>query len=73
MGIGNDRQVLNDKDREEDEPHNSILDDDDDHSGVREVRKLPQEYFRRKLIKHFDIKWKRNSIIWPGRCTRSQS
>ena len=73
MGIGNDRHVLNNNDTEEDEPLNSILDDDDDHSGVREVRKLPQEYFRRKLIKHFDIKWKRNSIIWPGCCTHSQS
>jgi hypothetical protein len=29
------------------------------------VRDITRATFRSKLIQHFDIKWKRNEIIWP--------
>ena len=43
----------------------------DDHSGdnfvdgIREVGKLSLNFFRQRLIEHFDIKFKAGEIIWP--------
>jgi hypothetical protein len=31
------------------------------------VKKLSLNYFRSKLIKHFDIAFQRNKIKWPGK------
>jgi hypothetical protein len=31
------------------------------------VRKLHRDYFRRKLVEHFDILWRQNKIQWPKR------
>ncbi|KAI2512197.1 Plant transposon protein [Fragilaria crotonensis] len=36
-------------------------------NGARVVRKLPQAYFIKKLVEHFDIMWLRNDIVWPRR------
>lgn len=33
----------------------------------RVVRHLNQDYFRKKLIKHFSILWGRNQVSWPSR------
>ena len=39
--------------------------DDDCVDGIHEVGKLSLNYFRQKLIEHFDIKFKAGEIIWP--------
>ena len=36
-------------------------------NGKRIVRKLPMSIFQERLIHHFDIRFKRNDIIWPKR------
>jgi hypothetical protein len=36
-----------------------------DHTGARIVRKLPQEFFRNRLIEHFDILFQQRKIVWP--------
>jgi DDE superfamily endonuclease len=33
--------------------------------GVRVVRKLPRDFFRRKLVEHHDILWRQNKLKWP--------
>jgi hypothetical protein len=35
--------------------------------AVRVVRNLSQEYFRKRLVQHFDICWRRNDLVWPQR------
>ena len=36
-------------------------------NGKRIVRKIPLDVFQERLIHHFDIRFKRNDIIWPKR------
>ena len=36
-------------------------------NGKRVVRKMPLDLFQERLIHHFDIRFKRNDIIWPKR------
>jgi hypothetical protein len=31
------------------------------------IRHLTREQFRNKLIKHFDVQWKKKNIVWPSR------
>eukprot|EP00816_Leptocylindrus_hargravesii_P002830 CAMPEP_0196815854 /NCGR_PEP_ID=MMETSP1362-20130617/52339_1 /TAXON_ID=163516 /ORGANISM="Leptocylindrus danicus, Strain CCMP1856" /LENGTH=449 /DNA_ID=CAMNT_0042192989 /DNA_START=265 /DNA_END=1614 /DNA_ORIENTATION=- len=54
----------------------SDLDDDEEEvvvqtsnttGGVRIVRNLPRDFFRSKLVEHFNIKFHQNEIIWPRR------
>eukprot|EP00979_Chaetoceros_neogracilis_P013687 scaffold4001_cov141-Chaetoceros_neogracile.AAC.1 len=40
---------------------------DGSSSIVTEVRKMPQEAFRQKLVEHFDILFEQNEISWPKR------
>ena len=51
--------------------HESNYDDDffDKYTrnGKRIVRKIPLDVFQERLIHHFDIRFKRNDIIWPKR------
>jgi hypothetical protein len=35
--------------------------------GIRYVRKLSMDYFRKRLVEHFDILYQRNEIKWPSR------
>ncbi len=52
----------------DDAGENSISVDADDASDeVRKVRHLSLDYFRSKLVEHFNIKFDRNEIIWPRR------
>ena len=52
----------------DDPTENDIPTDDDDASEeIREVRRLSLDYFRSKLVEHFNIKFDRNEIIWPRR------
>jgi hypothetical protein len=34
---------------------------------IRAVRKLSLQFFRSKLVEHFDILFKQNQIKWPSR------
>ena len=43
----------------------NISGNDDGVDGIREVGKLSLNYFRQRLIEHFDIKFKAGEIIWP--------
>ena len=40
---------------------------DDDSEEVRVVGKLSFNYFRERLIEHFDILFKNKKIVWPTR------
>ena len=42
-----------------------VYGDDDCVDGIREVGKLSLNFFRQRLIEHFDIKFKAGEIIWP--------
>ena len=39
-------------------------------NNKRVVAKMPLHLFRRCLVNHFDIRFKRNDIIWPSRCKK---
>ena len=40
---------------------------DGDDTGVRVVRQLSQEFFRARLVEHFDIVFRRGGLTWPSR------
>ena len=70
MGVGED--VLHDTTR-----HDTASDESDDEcdqlenkqskNGDRVVRLLSLNFFRRKLVEHFDILFNHNQIQWPSR------
>jgi hypothetical protein len=39
----------------------------ENEGGVRYVRKLSLDYFRSRLVEHFNIMWKQHKIMWPKR------
>jgi hypothetical protein len=41
-------------------------------SGVRVVKDLSLDFFRSKLIRHYDIAFQRNEIQWPGKRNRQR-
>jgi hypothetical protein len=45
-----------------------VMNDDDPPETVRVVRNLSLNYFRRKLIEHFDILFQRKELVWPSHC-----
>ena len=51
----------------EDEDTNSDTENDGISEEVRKVRHLSLDYFRSKLVEHFNIKFDRNEIVWPKR------
>jgi hypothetical protein len=36
-------------------------------NSPRIVKNLPLDYFRARLIEHFDILWRQNKVVWPAR------
>jgi hypothetical protein len=67
MGAGTDREERTD-DADGDEYHGSPqLTYPRGHQGVRVVRALDFEWFRGRLVEHFDILFKRHEIKWPKR------
>jgi hypothetical protein len=54
------------------ETQRSLRDDADEAESVRVVKDLSLEFFRSKLIRHFDIAFQRNEIQWPGKRNRIQ-
>ena len=77
LGVGND--MITDGDEDEDLITNSDEDEgnvDDQHVpggtsvnilGTNIVQELSQATFREKLIKHFDIKFESQNVVWPRR------
>ena len=69
LGAGTDKE----KDEDIDTNRDMDLDEEDDTrhgldgDGAVLVPKLKLEYFRGKLVEHFDILWKKNRIVWPTR------
>ena len=39
-------------------------------NNKRVVAKMPLALFRRCLVNHFDIRFKRNDLVWPSRCNK---
>ena len=63
LGVGNDLITNDDEDNVDDQhilggTSVNIL-------GTNIVRELSQATFREKLIKHFDIKFKSQNVVWP--------
>ena len=52
--------------------NNTVSDPSPDQDGYRVVRKLSQDYFRAKLVEHFDIMFHQGKIVWPNRVTQQQ-
>ena len=71
MGPGKDRcddgcnNNLNEEKEEEPDDQNNIIEYDKD--GAIIVHKLRLTYFRKKLIEHYDILYRKKKIIWPSR------
>lgn len=51
----------------DDEDTNNDTETDGVAEEVRKVRHLSLDFFRCKLVEHFNIKFDRNEIIWPKR------
>jgi len=67
-GLGN--EFIGDDDEEDGEHGDAAKGGDGEYEGkekVRIVRKLSLQFFRSKLVEHFDIKFKRGEIVWPCR------
>jgi hypothetical protein len=43
-----------------------VMNDDDPPETVRVVRNLSLNYFRRKLIEHFDVLFQCKELVWPS-------
>ena len=39
-------------------------------NNKRVVAKMPLALFKRCLVNHFDIRFKKNDIVWPSRCRK---
>jgi hypothetical protein len=64
---GADDEIGNDNNPEDMETEDIAGTETEDNGVVRVVRNLSQEYFRKRLVQHFDICWRRNDIVWPQR------
>ena len=61
---------LSDEEHLEQEESNYLSDEDENSesdSEVRYVRNLSLNYFRAKLVEHFDIKFWQHQVVWPRR------
>ena len=43
------------------------------NDAIREVRKMTQDAFRKKLVEHFDIMFNEYAIVWPTRISTPRS
>ena len=72
IGFGND--VEDGSEASDDEDVDGICDEKDIESikrnGSIPVHTLSREYFRKKLIRHFNICHERNELQWPERIKR---
>ena len=72
IGAGDDR--IADESAPDPEPEPAIADCGvaGSHNSIRAVRDLSLDYFRSKLVTHFDIAFKRTEVKWPKRTRRCQ-
>ena len=72
MGFGNDR-IADDNDNNEIDDYDDITAatgiNSIDKNGINVVRNLSLDTFRKKLIIHFDIMYKKKEIVWPKQKT----
>ena len=54
----------------EQDTHMSIFCEKYTKDGERIVLKMPLNIFRQCLVNHFDIRFKKNDITWPGRMNK---
>lgn len=66
MGVGTDEDVVG-------ATVNESCTTEVSKTGINLVRNLSQSTFRAKLIKHFDISFKRHEVIWPKRKPKTAS
>ena len=67
MGRGDDSDQEDDDSEPEQEDSEPNQEDGapDQVVGPRIVRHLTQDFFRARLIEHFDILWNKNQVVWP--------
>jgi len=67
MGPGDD---INDDNMPLENPNDdSLQDDDNEDAGIilRSVKNMTRDFFRKKIVQHFDIKFQQHAIVWPSR------
>jgi hypothetical protein len=65
MGPGEDRDTIEENEHDENEAEQGFYVENATVGGVRVVRKLPRDFFCRKLVEHHDILWRQNKLKWP--------
>ena len=67
-GYGNDRMdTIDDNEGDDDDEEVTGNHMNLDQDGTRHVCSLSRDYFRERLVEHFDILFERHQIIWPQR------
>ena len=67
IGLGGDTDVLSSAVKDEADPNEQTPIEQATWDGVRVVRKLSLEYFKSKLVEHFDIMFTHRRLVWPSR------
>ena len=67
MGVGNDAPEEYDADENVNASHKGLSYSAGDTQQVRVVRDLDFEYFRGRLVAHFDIMFEEGTLQWPVR------
>ena len=67
MGQGNDAPPPPDESSDDVMTHRGLTYPKGDKSTARVVRDLDFDYFRERLVEHFDILYQRQEISWPAR------
>ena len=67
MGMGNDLEWNEAGDERNDDIDKNSLDIEKDSTGHIIIRKLSLHLFRSKLIRHFNICFQKNELMWPNR------
>ena len=72
IGAGDDRSGDDGTDNDDSDAR-SYDDPEGTGGGERLVHRLSQDYFREKLVEHFDIMFKQGRIVWPARVAQPAS
>ena len=63
-----------DTDSNDDEPIGEFAEADvNDFASVRRVNSLSLEFFRSKLVEHFNVLFEQNKVVWPKATRRQQA
>jgi DDE superfamily endonuclease len=69
---GDDASDDNDDDDNNGDCDDGTTNGDIDSEHIREVHRLKLEFFRKKLVEHFNILYNRRQILWPSRTGQGQ-